>query len=301
LVILLLFGDVLLLALVLLTLLAFLTILSLLLDVSVVLLWRSWLEVLLVVVVLVTTLILVLSSMRSVVVLHLVVVPLLTLHWLLRNEKLWLVSKVKALKLSLHGNWSWAEILVWVESSKGSHFSEAGNLDEGWWLWVQWAELEWTDGSARVVGVGRVIVVLLVGVATVVVVVSALVATSDLFRHWWKSDSFWEVWKRVDKLSPFLFVVIERASFTEWALVLLLQVFAWLSLVVRVNGTKSGLSEVRWKCVTWLSELDVTMSKLAVLMEWAATVFQVVLAELGLILLLQSVDLALVAVEAIIV
>ena len=192
LVVLLLLGDVLLLALVLVTLLAFLTVLTLLLHVSVILLWRSWLEVLLVVVVLVSTLVLVsLSSMRPVVVWHLVVVPVLTVHLWLRNEKLGLGAEVQALKLSLHGNWSWAQVLVWVESAKGSHFSEAGDLDEGWWLWVQWAELEWADGGARVVGVGGVIVVLLVGVAAVVVVVSSLVATSDLLWHGWESDTFW--------------------------------------------------------------------------------------------------------------
>jgi hypothetical protein len=147
LVVLLLLGDILLLALVLVTLLAFLTILTLLLDVSVVLL--SWLEVLLVVVVLVSTLILVsLSSMRSVVVLHLVVVPVLTVHLWLRNEELGLGTEVQALKLSLHGNWSWAQVLVGVKSAEGSHFSKAGDLDERWWLWVQWAELEWTDGGA---------------------------------------------------------------------------------------------------------------------------------------------------------
>jgi len=50
-----------------------------------------------------------------------------------------------------------------------------------------------------------------------------------------------------------------------------------------------------------LSEFGIAMSKLAELMEWARLVLQVVLAELGLVLLLQGVDLALVAVEAVIV
>jgi hypothetical protein len=80
--------------------------------------------------------------------------------------------------------------------------------------------------------------------------------------------------------------VIERASFTEWALVLLLQVFAWLGLVVRVNSTESGLTEVRWEWVAWLSELRVAVGKLAVLVEWAVSILQEVLAELSLILLL---------------
>jgi hypothetical protein len=53
--------------------------------------------------------------------------------------------------------------------------------------------------------------------------------------------------------------------------------------------------------ITWLSEFCVSVSELAELMEWARLVLQVVLAELGLILLFQSIDLALVAVEAVIV
>jgi len=147
---LLLFGDVFLLAL--LTLLfAFLAILSLLLLISVlsVLLWGSWLEVLLVVVVLVATLVLIALRSLVTVVLHLVLVPWLTLHLWLSEEHLWLLSiEVKALNLSLHSNWSWAQIFVWVEASEGSHLSKAGDLDERWWLRVQWAELEWADGGA---------------------------------------------------------------------------------------------------------------------------------------------------------
>jgi hypothetical protein len=95
--------------------------------------------------------------------------------------------------------------------------------------------------------------------------------------------------------------VVEGAAFAEWALAFLLHVFACLSLVVGVNCTKSGLSEVLWKRIAWLSEFSISVSKLAELVKWAGLVLQVVLAELGLILLFQSVDLALVAVEAVIV
>jgi hypothetical protein len=95
--------------------------------------------------------------------------------------------------------------------------------------------------------------------------------------------------------------VVEGAAFAEWALAFLLHVFACLSLVVGVNCTKSGLSKVLWKWIACLSELGISVSKLAELVEWAGLVLQVVLAELGLVLLLQGVNLALVAVEAIVV
>ena len=49
------------------------------------------------------------------------------------------------------------------------------------------------------------------------------------------------------------------------------------------------------------SELFVSVCELAELMEWARAVLQEMLAELGLVLLFQSVDLALVAVEAVVV
>jgi hypothetical protein len=68
-----------------------------------------------------------------------------------------------------------------------------------------------------------------------------------------------------------------------------------------VDGAKSCLSEVIWKRIACLSELNITMGKLAELVKWAGLVLQIVLAELGLILLLQSVDLALVSVEAVVV
>jgi hypothetical protein len=80
--------------------------------------------------------------------------------------------------------------------------------------------------------IGRIIVVLLVGACTVVLVVSTLVAMSDLLWHWWEGDSFWEVWKWIDQLSLINVTVVERASFTEWAFSFLFNVFAWLSLVI---------------------------------------------------------------------
>lgn len=145
---LLLLGDILLLGLSLVTLLALFAFLALLLFISVlsVLLWSSWLEVLLIVVVLVASILIALRSW-NVVVLHLVLIHLLDLHlWSLGNEHLWLRGiEIEALKLSLHGNWSWAQVLVWIETTESSHLGKACDLDERWWLWIQWAELEWAD------------------------------------------------------------------------------------------------------------------------------------------------------------
>lgn len=120
-----------------------------------VLLWRSGLEVVLVAVtlILVLTLALVLVALGSwcisIVLLHLLLIHLLDLHLRSLGDKhlsWWLAVELKALDLSLHGNWSWAEVLVWVEATEGCHLGEACDLDERWWLGVQWTELEWADG-----------------------------------------------------------------------------------------------------------------------------------------------------------
>ena len=53
--------------------------------------------------------------------------------------------------------------------------------------------------------------------------------------------------------------------------------------------------------ISWLSQLGISVSKLTELMERALFIFQEMLAELCFILLLQSIDLALISVEAVIV
>jgi hypothetical protein len=68
-----------------------------------------------------------------------------------------------------------------------------------------------------------------------------------------------------------------------------------------VNCTKSCFTKVLWKWVIWLSELFVSVGELAELVKWAGLVFQVVLAQLGLILLFQSVELTLISVEVVVV
>jgi hypothetical protein len=82
---------------------------------------------------------------------------------------------------------------------------------------------------------------------------SSLVVVLHLLWHWRKSDTLWKVWKWIDELSSLLLSVVERASLTELALTFAEEVLAWLSLVVGVDCSKSGLTEVLWK---WLKSKD---------------------------------------------
>lgn len=227
------------------------------------LLWRSWVEVL-VVVTLVTVLV-VLALILVGIVLSILLISLIVLHHrllvnllhlhlrCLSNKQLrWLAVELQTLNLRLHSNWGWAQVLVWIETSKSSHFSKACDLDEGWWLRVQGAELEWTDWWLS--AVLRLVIEVVLGVIVVVVmVISALMTISNLFRHWWKSHTFWKIWKRINQISFFFIIVIEWATFTEWAFALFVNVSAWLSLVIWMDSSKSSFSEIWRKWVIWLS------------------------------------------------
>lgn len=92
--------------------------------------------------------------------------------------------------------------------------------------------------------------------------------------------------------------MVEGAAFTKFAVS---AIFAWLGLIVRVNGTKGGLSEVLRERVIWLSELRRSMGELAVLLERAYIILKIVLAHLGLIFLLKCIELALVSIKVIVV
>ena len=70
-----------------------------------------------------------------------------------------------------------------------------------------------------------------------------------LLWHWGKSDALWEIWEWVNELSSLILVMVEGASLTELALALTEEVLAWLSLVVRVDGSESCLAKVLGK---WL-------------------------------------------------
>jgi len=95
--------------------------------------------------------------------------------------------------------------------------------------------------------------------------------------------------------------VVEGAGVTPLALSVLLEDLASLGPVVGVDSTKSSLSKVLWEWVIWLSQLSWSVSELAELVEWALSFVHKMFAHLGLIFLLELVELTLVSVEIVIV
>lgn len=68
-----------------------------------------------------------------------------------------------------------------------------------------------------------------------------------------------------------------------------------------MDSTEGGLTKVLRKWIIGLSELVGSMGELAEFLEAASTMLHEVLAKLGLVLLLESVELALVTVKVIVV
>jgi hypothetical protein len=190
---LLLLGDILLLALVFVSFLLFGVLTFFLLVVLSVLLWASLLEVFLVVVVLVVALVLIALWSWGTVVLHVVC------H--LRNEHLWLLSvEVKSLNLSLHGHWSWAQVLVWVEASDSRNVSNVRYLYHSILLTVVADVLiGWREWRKRVcAGVINGIAIVIVIAVAVAIIVPVLL---ELLRHWRKGDTFWQIRKWINEAS----------------------------------------------------------------------------------------------------
>ena len=66
----------------------------------------------------------------------------------------------------------------------------------------------------------------------VIVFVAIVPMLLDFLRHRRKSDTLWEIGQGIDKASAFIFPVVEGAAITVLAFSILLEVLAWLSLVV---------------------------------------------------------------------
>lgn len=86
--------------------------------------------------------------------------------------------------------------------------------------------MNWTDG--RAINVLVIILVFVVVAATGFVLSEIL----QLFGHWGKSHSSWEIWKWVDELSSFLVIVVEGAAISELTFAFFGPVSARNSLVV---------------------------------------------------------------------
>ena len=161
------------------------------------------------------------------------------LHHLLLVHHVW--WEVVVLTLVAHWHWRGSHVLIWVESTKAtrkcSQLSEVGDLDHrGLLLW----ELSILLSSSTI----KVLVSIIVSISALVVVVL------HLLWHWRKSNTLWKVWKWVDELSSFLLSVVEGASLTKLALTFAEEVLAWLSLIVWVDSSESGLAKVLWE---WLN------------------------------------------------
>jgi len=119
--------------------------------------------------------------------------------------------------------------------------------------------------------------------------------------HWWQGDAVWQVWEWVNEASLLLFVVEEGAAVTKLAVASLEEVLARHGLVVGVHSSQGGFTKVVWQWVVGLSQLGWAVSELAVLLEWAGSVLEEMLAHLSLELLLHGVPGSLVTVETVVV
>lgn len=189
----------------------------------------------------------------------------------------------------------------------------------GWWLRGQVLVGVEASNCGQICNVGQLHECILLSVKTgdtvLALVLLLLVAPfrlgmSDFLRHGRQSDTLGQVWKRVNQ-SPLILAMMEGATLTKLARLSLLPVFAGDSLVVRVDSSKGGLTEILGQglnlvksyitYVVSLSELRWPMSKLAVFFKAAGTMFHKMFAKLSLILLLQCIELALVAIKVVIV
>lgn len=90
------------------------------------------------------------------------------------------------------------------------------------------------------------VVVVIIGVV-VVALVPIEAGLLQLFWHWRKSNTLGQVGKRIDQLSPLIFIVVERASITKFAFLAFEPVLAWDGFVVGVDCAESSFSEIFWE------------------------------------------------------
>ena len=196
-----------------------------------------------------------------------------------------------------------AHVLVGVEAAEGDDVGQTRNLDD-WALVHLGLVLHW---------VVLPIVALVVSLLEVAALLLCLVVF-EFLRHGRQSDTVRQVGQGVDELSPLGSIVEERAAFSELALASLGPVLAGFSLVVGVDCSQSSLAEVlgQWlklkvrtigECtyVVGRSEFGGSVGELAELDEGAHAGVEEVLAHLGLVLLLEGVELTVVAVEVVVV
>lgn len=133
---------------------------------------------------------------------HLMVLLLIDLLDLLWSKHHWatLLGSIPEWLSLRESNWCWAQVLVWVEPTESSHFSDGGDLNHWCWLSIHWGEVVW----AHVVTI--IIVVLF---RLVWMIVKSWLALSDLLWHWWKSDALWEVWQWINETSSLSIIMIE--------------------------------------------------------------------------------------------
>ena len=100
--------------------------------------------------------------------------------------------------------WSWIQVLIWVKSSESSKIGETGDLEQ-----VGLVEGLLVEATLVVVVAVLVIVVVLLLVVVVFIMIS----------WWlnWESDTFWNVWKRINQFSLLFWLMVERALITEFA------------------------------------------------------------------------------------
>lgn len=179
----------------------------------------------------------------------------------------------------------------------------------GWWLRGQVLVGVEAANCGQICNVGQlhesILLSVKTGHAVLALVLLLLVAPfrlgmSNFLRHGRQSDTFGQVWKRVNQ-SSLVFAMMEGAALTKLASLSLLPVLAGDSLVVRVDSSEGGLTEILGQGIVGLSELRGSMSELAVFFKAAGTMFHEMFAKLSLILLLKRIELALVAIKVVVV